>query len=114
MTQHVLTAGLILLVLCLQLCPLRARAEEALDEDAIAALLAKGKIVDLPEGEIEITKPLASLKPWQKLAIRGQGRDRTVLRLKNDLVDAQGNPLPLIELKGTRDKRFSIWDLRDL
>src|SRR6188472_1929858 len=108
MTQHVLTASLVLLALCLPVCPLRALAEDVMDEDAIAALLAKGKIVNLPEGEIEITKPLASLKPWQKLAIRGQGRDRTVLRLKNDLLDGQGNPLPLIELKGTRDKRFSI------
>jgi hypothetical protein len=90
------------------------RAEEALDETALAELLAKGKIVELPEGEIAITRSLGSLKPWQKLALRGKGRDRTVLKLANDLVDEKGNPLPLLELKGTRDKRFSTWDIRDL
>jgi len=91
-----------------------AQAEEAPDEATIAELLAKGKIVELPEGEIEITKPLGSLKPSQRLALRGKGRDRTVLKLANDLVDEKGNPLPLIELKGTSDKRFSVWDIRDL
>src|SRR5207253_2164984 len=96
-----------LLLICLWIASgLPVAAQEVLDEDAIAALLTEGKIVELPEGEIEITKPLASLAPAQKLALRGRGRDRTVLRLKNDLVDEKGNALPLIELKGTRDKRF--------
>jgi hypothetical protein len=89
-------------------------ADEAMTEDTIAALLAKGEIVNLPEGVIEITKPLGKLKPWQKLAIRGQGRDRSVLQLMNDLVDEKGNPAPLLELEGVRDKRFSTWDIRDL
>jgi hypothetical protein len=109
--------GLMAVLLALALVVMPATivlAEEAANEGEIAALMAKGKIVELPEGEIEITKPLGSLKPWQKLALRGKGRDRTVLKLKNDLVDQKGNPLPLIELKGTRDKRFSAWDIRDL
>jgi hypothetical protein len=114
MTQPLTRASVILLVLCSLAYSLPGLAEDAIDEDGIAALLAKGKIVNLPEGEIEITRPLGSFKPWQTPAIRGQGRGRTVLRLKNDLVDDRGDPLPLIEIKGTRDKWVSSWDLRDL
>jgi hypothetical protein len=106
--------GLLLIALIVVPAVRTTQGQETLDEDAIAALLAKGKIVNLPEGEIEITKPLGSFKPWQTPAIRGQGRGRTVLRLKNDLVDERGDPLPLIEIKGTRDKWVSSWDLRDL